>query len=239
MLTGQEQYYFERAGYFVRREVLVGGDLIACRAAEREMGEYPLEKDVDSVSPPHQPSLACGTRRIAPNSGGSRDEWIISDLLPHEPALTAAFAHPRIHNALEDLLGPNAVSPRVSLLISPKQRSFRQAWRREQGPDLDDAPEKQRAYLAVRRTSLLVVHIALLEDHGLWVVPGTHDAPLLPEQRAALLNDACGDVPGQVCVRLAPGDAVFFSANLLHRQEGAPDRPRCTLRYAVTSAFPS
>ena len=176
MVTGIEQYHFERAGYFVRRGLLSAERLEAFRRAP-------------TASPP---------------------EEIV--------ALAA------------DLLGARGHPIAAEWATAPAAR----VWRREAGPPVDSPAEAQVAELA--RCPLVVeVRLALDEDGGLLVVPGSH-APDTPE---AVLRATAGAVdavvPEAVHIRIAAGDCLLMSGALL-RTEEAPEAPVARMRFQLREA---
>jgi hypothetical protein len=220
LLTGQQQYHLERAGYFVRRDALSREEVASCLAA----AERVLQK--------------CRDRRY-PHvrwTGEERDDiWGIDHLFHpdlREPTLVDVLGNPGILGALEDALGPNLRYHLATLLVDPLERRYRPAWRRDTEPDPPDGA--QSAHLA-RWQEHLQFNAALVEDACLYILPGTHTTPLPSEQAERLREDPYAEIPGQVCARLATGDVLFYNANLLHRDACAPGRLRRTLHYAVVS----
>jgi hypothetical protein len=222
VLTGLELYYFERAGYFVRRGLLSPEEVAVCRDA--------AERIVERVR-----AGAYADARWSDEEHG--DFWGVNHILHpavRETALVGVLAHPGVCGVPEDLFPGEARYHLATLLVNPRRKPYRLAWHRDLGPDLNSPPDAQTAHLA-RWREHVQLNGALLEDESLWVVPGTHADPLLPEQRDALRSDPRGAVPGQVCVRLAPGDFVFYNANLLHKGANEECRPRLTLHCAFLS----
>ena len=69
------------------------------------------------------------------------------------------------------------------------------------------------------------------DDDSLVVVPGSHRRARTDIERAA---DSYADpLPGQLVVRLAAGDAVFYNNNILHRGRYSAGRDRATLHGSV------
>jgi hypothetical protein len=210
MLTGLELYYLERAGYFVRRGALTGALLAACReAAERitEKGQ----------------------------GGESAEQWyaiLHPDL--NEPALIEALAHPQIIGVPEDLYRDHAACWQAEILYHSPGKGFGSAWHRDLRSDLDASPEAQLAHLE-RYMQNIRINAALRADETLRVIPGTHATPPLPEQRDLLKKDPCAALPGQVRIRLEPGDVLFYNGNLLHREEIAGEETRLTLHAVFVS----
>ncbi len=206
MLTGLELYYLERAGYFVRRGVLTGGLLEACREAAGRIAERgEAEEPVELLSPDAD-----------------------------EPALLEALAHPQIVGVPEDLFREHAACLQAYLLVPLSGEGLRSAWHRDQGPDLDAPAGEQMAHLE-RYSRNIQVRAALQEDTSLLVMPGTHTTPLPPELRDPLRDDPCAELAGQVRIRLEPGDVVFYNGNLLHREEVADTQIRQTLHAVFVS----
>lgn len=206
MLTGLELYYLERAGYFVRRGVLTGALLEACREATRRIAERgEAEESVALLSPDAD-----------------------------EPALLEALAHPQILGVPEDLFREHAACLQAQLLVPLSGEGLQSAWHRDQGPDLDAAAGEQMAHLE-RFSRNIHVRAALQEDESLLVMPGTHTTPLSPELRDPLREDPCAELTGQVRIRLEPGDVVFYNGNLLHREEVADMQIRQTLHAVFVS----
>lgn len=106
-----------------------------------------------------------------------------------------------------------------NLLVSPTSGdSFSLTWHRDDvRPDL--SPEAEAADLAAKSPAGKQLHaqynIALTPDDSLVVIPGSHRRPRTEDERNA--DPRAEHLPGQVVVRLKPGDAVFYDSNILHR----------------------
>jgi hypothetical protein len=71
------------------------------------------------------------------------------------------------------------------------------------------------------------VNLPLYPDNALWVVPGSHARPNTPEEDAAFRGSKHyappgAEMPGGVCVSIAPGQALLYNNNLIHRGYCAP-----------------
>ncbi|KAI0408434.1 phytanoyl-dioxygenase family protein [Xylaria palmicola] len=77
-------------------------------------------------------------------------------------------------------------------------------------------------------------NLALYDDDSLVVVPGSHARVRTAAERAAAPREPA--LPGQLVVRLAPGDAVFYDNNILHRGVYRADRERMSLHGSVGRA---
>lgn len=106
-----------------------------------------------------------------------------------------------------------------NLLVTPTGGSpFSLTWHRDDiRPDL--SPEAEAAELAAKSPAGAQLHaqynIALTPDDSLLVVPGSHRRVRTIEEHVA--DPRAEYLPGQVTVRLKPGDAVFYDSNILHR----------------------
>jgi len=157
MVTGMEQYHFERAGYFVRRALVVAGG-------------------GDGSTPPSEVVALAG-----------------------------------------DVLGQPIRE------LHPEQDAVDLIWRRATGPPADAAHDQQEAALA-RCTHVVEVRLAL-SPVDVYVLPGTHVAPLSRETLHALARTAVDQVAEAVRVRLAAGDCLVMSAALLRADdEASPHR---------------
>lgn len=106
-----------------------------------------------------------------------------------------------------------------NLLVSPAENvDFELAWHRDDvRPDV--ALEEEERLLREKTPQGRQLHaqynIALFEDASLIVVPGTHARVRTETERNAKPYEP--DLPGQLLVKLNPGDAVFYDSNILHR----------------------
>ncbi|KAK5458246.1 hypothetical protein LTS15_004326 [Exophiala xenobiotica] len=106
-----------------------------------------------------------------------------------------------------------------NLLVSPaEQQDFELCWHRDDvRPDV--SPEEEERQLKEKSPDGRQLHaqynIALFDDASLIVVPGSHRRIRTETERAAAPYEA--NLPGQLVVELAPGDAVFYDSNILHR----------------------
>jgi hypothetical protein len=223
MLTGQEQYYLERAGYFIRRAALTREEVEPLLvAAERVMEKC---RSGAQTKDSHSAGTQCGGTVVT--------HLFHPDV--REVALLEVLGDDAILGALRDALGPTVRYDSASLLVDPAEHGADGQWRRDLALRLDAPPNEQRAVLA-KGQHALHVNLALLPDETLWLLPGTHTEPPSQEQAVAIVTEPTSDVPGQVCVRLQPGDAVFYSPNLLHRAKTDRAGPRRTLLYGVSAS---
>jgi nicotinamide N-methyltransferase len=74
-------------------------------------------------------------------------------------------------------------------------------------------------------------NFALWEDDSLIVVPGSHRRARTDVERDA--DPFAKSLPGQLIVKLQPGDIVFYNNNILHRGVYSSSKERMTLHGSV------
>ncbi|KAI0200914.1 phytanoyl-dioxygenase family protein [Astrocystis sublimbata] len=77
-------------------------------------------------------------------------------------------------------------------------------------------------------------NLALYADDSLIVIPGSHVRVRTSAERTASPHEP--SLPGQLVVRLDPGDVVFYDNNILHRGVYASDKERMSLHGSVGRA---
>jgi hypothetical protein len=117
-----------------------------------------------------------------------------------------------------------------NMLVRP-DRDFALRWHRDDiGPDV--SPEEELARL---QEPMLHAqwNLALYEDRSLVVVPGSHKRARTEMERHA--DPYEDDMPGQMIVRMSPGDVVFYNNNILHRGVYDSRMERVTREYLLPS----
>lgn len=105
-----------------------------------------------------------------------------------------------------------------NLLISPgRKEHFELVWHRDDiRPEVD--AEEERKLLEEKAPGGRQLHaqynLALFEDESLIVIPGSHRRVRTEQERNTGKYDV---LPGQILVKLNPGDAVFYDSNIFHR----------------------
>lgn len=105
-----------------------------------------------------------------------------------------------------------------NLLISPaRNQGFELEWHRDDiKPDV--TPDMETKLLGEKAPNGRQLHaqynIALFDDESLVVVPGSHRRIRTEAERSAGQYD---QIPGQILVKMKPGDAVFYDSNIFHR----------------------
>ncbi|PWY89017.1 phytanoyl-CoA dioxygenase family protein [Aspergillus heteromorphus CBS 117.55] len=160
--------------------------------------------------------------------------WGVQHLLHPEMPGRTEFARfyfsAKVLAVVEELLGVDAekiaqgggeeplLMELFNLLVAPETKDFELRWHRD---DIQETvtPEEELRLLQARspqgRQSHAQYNLALCPDESLIVVPGSHRRVRTEVERNADPYEA--ELPGQLVVKLQPGDAVFYDSNILHR----------------------
>ncbi|EAW14443.1 phytanoyl-CoA dioxygenase family protein [Aspergillus clavatus NRRL 1] len=185
-------------------------------------GTWPHFRTVPKQFPPWP------TTPPPPSEGGI---WGVQHLLhprmPHRTDFARFYFSDKLLAVAEELLGLSPgqdhtheplVMELFNLLVAPETRDFELRWHRDDIPDTVPEAEELRLLQAKSprgRQSHAQYNLALCPDESLIVVPGSHRRVRTAAERAAGPYER--DMPGQLVVKLQPGDAVFYDSNILHR----------------------
>lgn len=115
-----------------------------------------------------------------------------------------------------------------NMLVRP-DKDFELRWHR------DDIPAEAMPQEEMERLGKHAYHaqynFALWEDDSLIVVPGSHRRARTDVERDA--DPFAKSLPGQLIVKLQPGDIVFYNNNILHRGVYSSSKERMTLHGSV------
>ena len=120
--------------------------------------------------------------------------------------------------------------------LNPIASSWHGDWHRD-GQIIvpDDNTEKER----ILNSSFIRVHLALIDDDFLEIVPGSHRRWDIPEELSIRkeLNGKTNTqpMPFSYRIRLQPGDAVFFDGYSIHRGNYFCERSRRLLAFLYGS----
>jgi hypothetical protein len=210
-------------------------------------GQWPYFRTVPKQFPPWP-------KDVPPASEGGI--WGVQHLLhpdmPGRGDFATLYFSEKVLGIVEELLGLKSVSkeekaeeeePLVmelfNLLVAPEQKDFELRWHRDDIPSTVSAEEELRLLKSKSpqgRQSHAQYNLALCPDTSLIVIPGSHRRIRTETERNADPYEAY--LPGQLTVKLGPGDAVFYDSNILHRgvykpkPEGA-EETRLTLHGSV------
>src|SRR5512142_1950857 len=111
-VTGLELNLFERAGYFIRREMLQPALVEECLAA------------ADRVVEKCRAGIGADVRW---SDSARTDFWGVNNLFrpeTREEAMTGILAHAGLAGAVEDLLGPDVAYHLATLLVNPQRARY-------------------------------------------------------------------------------------------------------------------
>ncbi|KAI0396552.1 phytanoyl-dioxygenase family protein [Xylariaceae sp. FL0594] len=252
-------------GFVIRRQILEASELAALQAAARRVtdrargGNWPDVRTVGKQFPPW-PKPVPG---VAPAEGIWGVQGLLNPALGREDAdvFTASYFHPRIlevakalltyepeNGDVEECRDEDLVLELYNMLVRPAS-SFELEWHRDDVPRTATREEEEEK-LGLRqgqegggagmkkkknkRYWNTQWNLALFPDESLIVVPGSHVRPRTDEERAA--HPLEKNMPGQLVVRLEPGDVVFYDNNILHRGVYDAGRERMSLHGSVGHA---
>lgn len=137
---------------------------------------------------------------------------------------------------LEALLGSPARHSLFGMLASGAGRPYRLAWHRDVGkPGAPDEVDYLRRHHGRLIQLNAPIHGA---DRYLQVVPGSHLRASTPQEIAvaAAGAEAPPDMPDALIVEMAPGDILYYNANLWHRGWNPGGDQRWTMHAAFWRA---
>lgn len=208
-----------RDGFVVIPSAIGPDQLATLRAAAAEVtalaraGTWPSVRTLPKQFPPWP--------RNSPAVAREHGIWGVQGLLHPDlpPAARAAFAAAYFGDAVvaptRELLrcgDDDLVMELFNLLVRP-DRDFALRWHRDDIPAAATAAEELDR---LRRPAYSAQwNLALYDDASLVVVPGSHRRARTDVERGA--DPFAPELPGQLVVRLAAGDVVFYNNNILHR----------------------
>ncbi|KAJ4263876.1 hypothetical protein NW762_005913 [Fusarium torreyae] len=115
-----------------------------------------------------------------------------------------------------------------NMLVRP-EKDFELRWHRDDIPA--EASEDEEMERLGKHAYHAQYNFALWEDDSLIVVPGSHKRGRTSTERNA--DPFAKSLPGQLIVKLQPGDIVFYNNNILHRGAYSSGKERMTLHGSV------
>ena len=73
-------------------------------------------------------------------------------------------------------------------------------------------------------------NIAINRDESVYVLPGSHFEQLSSEFLEMMQRDSSAEIPGEVRIRLSPGDVWFYNGCLAMRSRNDKNKQRLTLQ---------
>ena len=218
----------ERDGFVVVKSIVGPERLEALRAASRRVeqlarrGEWPHIRTVGKQFPPWQFDADRGIWGV---------QHLMNPALPGSQLFADLYFSDEVLRIVRELLGCDddaLVMELFNMLVRPDSH-FALRWHRDDIP-AEASPAEEMDRLA-RPAFHAQYNFALWQDESLVLVPGSHKRPRTDVERAAdPYQDA---LPGQLVVRLEPGDIAFYNNNILHRGVYDCTRDRVTLHGSV------
>jgi hypothetical protein len=223
---------FRRDGFFIDRGVFTTAECDTLRAFARDVQDKTRE------------ALPQGTRfwfggqdnrTPIPEEKRGLATWGVNEITRPElfhPGLVNVFAHPRVHQAMHALLGPEPRAWGIKLLWTPKIVGYDLHWHRDLESALYDV-----VHLKPMAQDHVQFNAALNFDDCFIVVPGSHRRPLTEREWEAIRHDKTAALPGEVTTALQPGDILYMDAHTLHRGRSDVSGDRLTLHYSAQAQW--
>ena len=232
MKPAEQKDLFDDQGYLVVEDLLNEGELTECVAEIRRL--HRLAADLEAAGDP-----AFRSFQREPYAADASEEGLpvlrkIENTRRHSEVFRRLAAHPRLLETLVQLIGPDLLLFRSTLMLKPARNGSAHGLHQDS------------AYWPMDPPTLVTVSIALtdatLENGCFQIIPGSHRWGLqewghIARQQDAELTDR-QDVAeaDRIAVPLRAGCALFFHSLLVHGP--GPNRsplPRNTALYAYFS----
>ncbi|MBA6224032.1 phytanoyl-CoA dioxygenase family protein [Colwellia sp. MB02u-18] len=123
----------------------------------------------------------------------------------------------KIMDVVEAIVANNPAFMNTQLFFNPVNLKQKDFWHRDCQYDHDVAGQK----LAIKQTQVLHLRVPLFDELGMELVPGTHkrwdndeEFNVRQEEKGSLSSD---DLASGEKIKLAAGDLLVFSADMIHR----------------------
>jgi hypothetical protein len=219
-------------GFVIVQSLLSPSEITTLREAATKAttltraGKWPYFRTVPKQFPPWP-------KDVPPASEGGI--WGVQHLLhpdmPGRGEFAKIYFSEKVLDIVEELLGLKSIGKEekaqeedflvmelLNLLVAPEQKDFELRWHRDDIPSTVTPGEELRLLKSKSpqgHQSHAQYNLALCSDTSLIVIPGSHRRIRTETERNADPYEAY--LPGQVTVKLEPGDAVFYDSNILHR----------------------
>ncbi|KAH6605727.1 phytanoyl- dioxygenase [Trichoderma cornu-damae] len=220
----------QRDGFVVVKSIVPPEKLEALRSASRRAeqlarsGRWPHVRTVGKQFPPwdHREALEKGIWGV---------QHLMNPQMPGHETFTELYFAAEILGVVKELLrceDEELVMELLNMLVRPES-DFELRWHRDDIP-AEASPDEETERLG-RPALHTQYNIALWEDESLILVPGSHRRARTEAERNAAPFER--ELPGQLVVRLEPGDVAFYDNNILHRGAYDSKRQRATLHGSV------
>lgn len=191
------------------------------RAVERtRSGEWPYFRSLPKQFPPWNEDVSkgiWGVQHLLHPDMPQQDKIVFANSYFGDIMIDAVTA---LLSCSEDDL----VMELYNMLVRP-DHDFALRWHRDDiGPEMSAEEELERLKERMMHAQW---NLALYEDSSLVVVPGSHKRARTDMERSA--DPYEDEMPGQIAVKMLPGDIVFYNNNILHRGVYDSTNERMTL----------
>jgi ectoine hydroxylase-related dioxygenase (phytanoyl-CoA dioxygenase family) len=201
--SSQLQHNYDQQGYFVIRNYFTVTEIAELRAVvlkfhqlwQQDNAKFYQEEAFNS-------SLITGSEYLAFDDRVQLFNFISSK---------------KIMKVVEAIVANNPAFMNTQLFFNPVNRKQKDFWHRDCQYDHDVAGQK----LAIEKTQVLHLRVPLFDELGMELVPGTHkrwdndeEFNVRQEEKGSLSSD---DLASGRKIKLAAGDLLVFSADMIHR----------------------
>jgi ectoine hydroxylase-related dioxygenase (phytanoyl-CoA dioxygenase family) len=223
---------FRRDGCLVLRQVFQGAELADLRRRAQAVKDRAMAAGVDGMRFWYRGSVKAG--ELPAGAERMPYSWGVNEITRPalcDPVLISTLGHPRLDPVLSTILDrPRAWG--LKMLWAPLASAYDLHWHR----DIDGHLDPVVAYKPDANDHLQF-NAALEPDDSFIVVPGSHRRPLRDDERALIAASRTAELPGQIRVKLDPGDIVLMDAHAIHRGQAAPGAPRLSLHYSCQAQW--
>lgn len=168
---------------------------------------------------------------------GEGDIWGVSSLLDPalgEPAFMRYMAAPEVLGTCAALLpGEPLRLSLTNMLVNPVKADYQIGWHRDAGSPKQQPDEEMKMLNGHMKG--VQWNAALFAESCLRFVPGSHRRPITDAERDVWMNRPLDPMPGELRVRLEPGQAVYYNALGLHKGDYPTTTKRITLHANIVS----
>lgn len=205
MLTNQTAYasQYEQLGYFVVKNYFTEDEINSLRKVILIFhNRWKKDNETFYKEVAFNSSLITGSQYLETN---------------HRLDLFNFISNPKMMNAIKTLIPANAAFMNTQLFFNPVNPLQMDFWHRDCQYDHDEAGQEK----AIKETQVVHLRVPLFDELGLELIPGTHkrwDNELELNVRLEKKGRKSSEnLPNGTSIKLAAGDLLVFSADMIHR----------------------
>ena len=160
------------------------------------------------------------------------EPWAIRGLLApefEEPIFAEHMLSEPIMQYVRYFIGEELRLGSILIFTNPDHEDWGFGWHRDFGKDVRNGTEEEEMAVLNRPLRDLHWHLALVDDACLELVSGSHRRYRTEYERACLIDNRHGDIPGHTAIDLKAGQAVFWKGYAIHRGVMKKDVERLTI----------